>query len=100
MFTVTTPRSPLVRYNFLNLPAGVVPVTRVRADEESRDKREERLDRTAARAEEGSAGLPIGVQVVARPYREDVVLALMMAIEKQARADSVFPLTPVVPAEG
>ncbi len=89
-----------IRYNFLNLPAGVVPVTRVRADEESRDKREERLDRTAARAEEGSAGLPIGVQVVARPYREDVVLALMMAIEKQAREDSVFPLTPVVPAEG
>jgi fatty acid amide hydrolase len=31
----------------------------------------------------GSAGLPLGVQVVARHWREDVALAVMGAIEAQ-----------------
>jgi fatty acid amide hydrolase len=30
-----------------------------------------------------SAGLPVGVQVAARPWREDIVLALMAALEEQ-----------------
>jgi fatty acid amide hydrolase len=38
----------------------------------------------ASRAVEmNSAGLPVGVQVVARPRREDIVLALMEALEEQ-----------------
>jgi len=86
-----------IRYNYLNLPAGVVPVTRVQANEEVRGTVHDRLDKTAADAQKGSAGMPIGVQVAARPYREDVVLALMIAIEKSAREDALFPRTPVLP---
>lgn len=44
---------------------------------------------------EGAEGLPLGVQVVARPYREDVTLALMGAIEAHARGREGFPQTPV-----
>lgn len=32
---------------------------------------------------QGSAGLPVGVQVVARPWREHVALAAMQAIERE-----------------
>jgi fatty acid amide hydrolase len=86
------------RYNVLNLPAGVVPVTRVRADETGGEpKGGDRLDKRAAQVVARSAGLPLGVQLVARPWREDVVLRLMLAIEEGARADASFPRTPVEP---
>jgi Asp-tRNA(Asn)/Glu-tRNA(Gln) amidotransferase A subunit family amidase len=42
-----------------------------------------------------SAGLPVGVQVVARPWREHVALAVMGAVEEWARQRPDFPLTPV-----
>jgi fatty acid amide hydrolase len=70
-------------YNVLGWPAGVVPVTRVRPDEESdRPPSKDRMDRTARDTERGSAGLPVAVQVAARPWREDLVLATMGAIER------------------
>jgi fatty acid amide hydrolase len=68
-------------YNLLGWPAGVVPATRVRAGEESdRPSSRDPMDRAAAETERGSAGLPIGVQVAARPWREDLVLACMHAL--------------------
>ena len=90
-----------MRYNFLNLPAGVVPVTRVRDDETQRPapqgRRPDRVDRKAALVEAGTAGLPVGVQIAAMPYREDLVLALMEAVEAGARATASYPKTPVTP---
>jgi fatty acid amide hydrolase len=84
-----------VLYNLLGYPAGVVPVSRVHADEESPRKRSgDRVERAARAAKVGSAGLPIGVQVVARPWREHVALAAMQAIEEDARARDDFPARP------
>jgi fatty acid amide hydrolase len=82
-------------YNMLNFPAGIAPVTRVLADETERKDRVDRLDRAAAKQEEGSAGLPIAVQVVARPYREDVALSVMIAIEDALKKNDDYPTTPV-----
>lgn len=82
-------------YNLLGWPAGVVPVTRVRAGEESaRPRSADLLQKLAARIEAGSAGLPVGVQVIARPWREDVALAVMAALEAQLRTQPGFPNTP------
>lgn len=82
-------------YNVLGYPAGVVPITRVQQDEESARKRSlDRMERVARRAEEGSAGLPVGVQVVARPWREHVALAAMSAIQAAARLRSDYPQQP------
>lgn len=68
-------------YNVLGWPAGVVPVTRVRDDEQTATVRSSDVaDQTARRSEEGSAGLPIAVQLAARPFREDLVLAAMAAV--------------------
>ena len=68
--------------NLTGQPAGVVPVTTVRPDEES-DRRPglDVVARLARANETGSAGLPVGVQVVAPWWREDLVLAAMAAIE-------------------
>jgi fatty acid amide hydrolase len=82
-------------YNLLGMPGGVAPVTRVRADEESdRPASRDPVERMALRVERGSAGLPLGVQVVARHWREDLVLALMAAIEARVRANADFPAWP------
>jgi len=87
--------SPSMTWNIVQFPGGVVPVTRVRADEARREHPRDRLEKLAARVDEGSAGLPIGVQVVARPWREDVVFAAMAAIEDAVRGDTDVPRTPV-----
>jgi fatty acid amide hydrolase len=87
-----------MRYNTLNFPAGVVPVTRVRPDETRRPPATDRLERTMVEVDHDSAGLPVGVQVAGRPYQEDVVLAVMAAVERGARSRSEFPVTPVDPA--
>ncbi len=70
-------------YNVLGMPAGVVAATRVWADEESDGSPGRDLaERAARRTEQGSAGLPVGVQVAARHWREDVVLAVMEALKE------------------
>ncbi len=84
-------------WNLVQFPAGVVPVTRVRSEETSRPGARGRLEKRAAEVDHRSAGLPVGVQVVARPWREDLVLAAMIAIEDAARKDADFPATPVEP---
>jgi fatty acid amide hydrolase len=82
--------------NVLGVPAGVVPATRVRAGEESdRPASRDLVDREASRVEAQSGGLPIGVQVAAGPWREDVVLAVMAALESHFQSQSDFPHTPV-----
>jgi fatty acid amide hydrolase len=73
--------------NLLGFPSGVAPITQVQAGEESdRPVSRQIVDRAALLTERGSAGLPVGVQVVAGPWREDIVLAVMGALER------AFPL--------
>jgi fatty acid amide hydrolase len=84
-------------YNLLGLPAGVVAATRVRPGEESdREWSWDPVVRTARAVEAGSAGLPVGVQVVARPWREDVVLAVMAALEDHFGRQPDYPSNPPV----
>ena len=82
-------------FNLLGYPAGVAPITRVRPDEESsRPPSKDPVDAAARLVDRGSAGLPVGVQVVARPWREDVVLAIMGALEVRARPLADYPAQP------
>jgi fatty acid amide hydrolase len=82
-------------FNVAQLPAGVVPVGRVRADETKREAGRDAIGRRAARIDAASAGLPVGVQVVGRAWQEATVLAVMASIEAEVRGDADFPKTPV-----
>lgn len=69
-------------WNFLNFPVGAVPVTTVREDEQFyngdlNDKVEIELDKNMRE----SKGMPIGVQIVGLPWREELVLSVMEAFE-------------------
>jgi fatty acid amide hydrolase len=81
--------------NVTGLPAGIVPVTRVRPGEESdRPGSRDQVDRVARDSETGSAGLPIAVQVIARPWCDHVALAAMAEIEATARKQPDYPARP------
>ena len=69
-------------FNVIGAPAGVLSITRVRPGEERDRKASKDLADMAARTvEQGSAGLPVGVQIVAPHWREDIVLAVMATLE-------------------
>ena len=86
------------RYTFLNFPAGIVPVTRVtQQDADAIPAGADRVEKKQAEIEKAGVGLPTGAQLVAPPYREDLVLALLAAIEARVRENPDFPATPVDP---
>jgi len=73
-------------YNVLGFPAGVVPVSQVKAGEESdRPASKDLAEKAAAKGEAGSAGLPLAVQVAARPWADHQVLAAMRVVEAAKR---------------
>jgi fatty acid amide hydrolase len=83
--------------NLLGVPTGTVPITTVRPGEES-DRRasHDRVERAALAVEADSAGLPIGVQVSGRMWRDDVALALMEVLEAHFRTKPGYPHAPPV----
>jgi fatty acid amide hydrolase len=92
LLTVYSAASYAVLYNVLGLPAGVVAASRVRDGEESdRSPGRNAIEQVASKVEKGSAGLPVGVQVVSHYWREDVVLAVMAALETHFRKQPDYP---------
>lgn len=82
-------------YSLLGWPAGAVPVTRVRPGEtDRRPQAVDLVDRAARRVDKGSAGLPVGVQVAAMPNREDMILAVMAAVEQALHGSVDYPRVP------
>jgi fatty acid amide hydrolase len=77
--------SPTMLYNTLDFPAGVVPVTTVTAEDDAAFlamKPKDALDKAMLRAGRDSKGLPIGVQVAAPPFDEEVILRALRDIER------------------
>lgn len=87
-----------ILFNAAQFPAGVVPVTRVGPNETTREASRDFIEKRAAEVDAASEGLPVGVQVVARPWRDHVALAAMRAIEASVTSDRGFPATPVEPS--
>ena len=87
----------LARYNLLDQPAGIVPISRVRVDETRRENPRDRVEKRAAEIESQSVGLPLAVQVVGRPWEEPEVLAMMRLLESKARERDDYPRIPVTP---
>jgi fatty acid amide hydrolase len=77
-------------WNYFDMPAGVLPVGRV-TDEDMQTPWEIPLDPPAVeasfrdaclRARIGSVGMPIALQVVGQPWREETVLRAMLEVER------------------
>jgi fatty acid amide hydrolase len=77
--------APCLLASLLDLPAGAVPITTVAADEQrTRSWSADRVLRAATDADRGSAGLPVGVQVVGCPGRDEAtVLEVMQLLERR-----------------
>jgi fatty acid amide hydrolase len=96
-YFLTTLMTSCQVYNLLGLPCGHVTTTRIKLGEEGdRQPTGEVANRYARIVEAGSAGLPTGVQVVGRPWREDAVLAVMSFLEGEFRSRPDYPDRPPI----
>lgn len=84
-----------ILFNLLGYPAGVVPWTRVNAQDEGGTDAH-RLPGNIRKVVRGSVGLPVGVQVAGRPWHEHKVLAVMHVLESSARKRPDFPFKPPI----
>jgi len=90
-----------VLMNLLGVPCGNVPATRVRSGESSdRSGRLDSSERLARKIEKESTGLPVGVQVAGRFWREDQVLDVMEALETHYKTLPFFPDVAHLPKYG
>lgn len=83
-------------WNTMHFPAGVAPITSVDQGEERGRTIVDGFDKKAAKVDEGSVGLPIGVQIVAPPYREACVLGALEALEREVSSAEDYPRTPTM----
>ena len=75
-------------YNLLGYPAGVIPVTTVRASEQNgRPASRDTVLKAALRCDQDSANLPVAVQIAAPPWAEHRVLAAMRILERANAID-------------
>ena len=78
-------------YNLLGYPAGVIPVTTVRASEQNgRPASRDAVLKAALRCDQDSANLPVAVQIAAPPWAEHRVLAVMRILERANAADRPY----------
>jgi len=82
--------------NCANLPAGVLPVTKVKEGEDvytdKDSKHNDKLTKQCNQAIEGSVGLPVNVQVMSLPWEDEKCLAVMKTIEGLVQFNELPPL--------
>lgn len=80
-------------YNALDFPSGVLPVINVDSEDErmlAHYKSTDLISRTVKEGAQGSVGLPVGVQVVGLPYREEICLRVMKELEAALKPEKTF----------
>ncbi|XP_026562958.1 fatty-acid amide hydrolase 1-like [Pseudonaja textilis] len=82
-----------ILYNYLDFPAGVVPVTTVTKEDEEELKSfkghfNDLGDKFFAKAVKESVGLPVAIQCVALPWQEELCLRFMKEVETLTREKS------------
>ncbi len=71
-------------HNVTGFPAGVATITKVQRDEAiGRKATVDLLQKTASKIEAASQGLPLAVQIAARPWNEQIVIALINLLHKR-----------------
>jgi len=71
-------------WNITGFPAGILPVTTVNQNEQSfDDEYKDKYTGLFNSSCEGSAGMPISVQVIGFPFEDEKCLGVMKAIESK-----------------
>jgi fatty acid amide hydrolase len=79
-------------FNILHLPAGVVPMTTVRKEEEQYESiHTDRYSSLAQESLRGAEGLPVAVQVVTLPYQDELCLSVMRILEENKKEVVALP---------
>jgi fatty acid amide hydrolase len=74
----------LLVFNFLKMPAGICPVTKVRADEQFYESvHKDPITKKLKEIMKGSEGMPLGVQIAGRSFQDEVVLKVMRDLENE-----------------
>lgn len=72
-----------LQHNVSGFPAGIACISKVKPEEAvGRKANADLLVKTAAKTEANSSGLPLAVQIAARPWEEHIVLALIKQLHK------------------
>ena len=80
-----------VLWNYLDFPAGTLPVTTVREDEQFyQSKHVDDITDTMRLNAENSKGLPVSVQVISLPFREEEVVEGMRILETESKFLETF----------
>ncbi len=73
-----------ILYNVSGFPAGVAKVGKVQENEAvARKKGFDIVERKVAQTEALSAGLPLSVQIAAKPWREDIIFSLIEVLHQK-----------------
>jgi len=73
-----------IQHNLTGFPAGVATVSKVRPEEAvGRKTTADLAVKTASKIEASAAGLPLGVQIAARPWNEHIVIALIDKLHRK-----------------
>ena len=76
-------------FNTLNMPTGTLPVTVVKEGEEvyprENTKYHDFIYKKTVESMEGSAGLPIGVQISTLPWQEEKCIGVMLQLEEEVQ---------------
>lgn len=70
----------------MHYPAGTLPITVCQADElDFSDEFSDFYTKNIERTMKSAAGLPVGVQVVGRPFQEEKILQVMLQVEEEVK---------------
>lgn len=98
-FYLTAINSACMLFNLLGFPSGTVATSQVRETESGprqldRRQRRDWVQRSASEVDENSTGLPVGVQLVGRPWADGLVLRAMAQLEAECRQRDDYPVWP------
>jgi fatty acid amide hydrolase len=70
-------------WNYINFPVGAIPITKVRESEQAyKSEFDDRLTDALKLTLKNSEGLPVGVQIAALPWKDELVVETMKIIDK------------------
>ena len=78
---------------YWQFPSGTIPVTLVKEDEEIFEEKafNDGITEKCREAMIGSTGLPVGVEIITTPFKDEKAMAIMKILEEQIKFTNKHP---------